>query len=490
MVGFLLLAAIRGGERDLAMIVMKFGGTSVEDAEAIARVAGIVKQRAKQKPVVVVSALGGFTDSLVAMAKAAASGDLPAALKLWRAGRQRHVTVLSKLVSKANADAAEQQVQDLFGNLQDVLRGIAALGELSPRTQDNILSFGETLSSLMVVAGFKSAGLDAVHIDARQCIVTDASHTKAVPLLDPTNARLRASLKDPLARNRVPVLGGFIAATEDGTPSTLGRGGSDFSAAIVGAALGARRIEIWTDVEGMLTTDPRICKSARRIEVIGFEEASELAYFGAKVLHPATLIPAVESNIPVYVLNSRNPESQGTCIQARAPHSATTFRAIALKKGTKILNIKAPRLLIAHGFLRSLFEVFEKHSLSPDLVNTSEVSVSVAIDGGRDVKPLVNDLKQLGAVEVENGKAIVCLVGDNIRGRVGICADVFQVVAKTGINVHMVSQGASEINISFVIEESDAVRAVQALHAHFFEAEHLPVSVLGNETYAGCAGVA
>ena len=472
------------------MIVMKFGGTSVEDAEAIARVAGIVKQRAKQKPVVVVSALGGFTDSLVAMAEAATSGDLPAALKLWRAGRQRHVTVLSKLVSKANADAAEQQVQDLFGNLQDVLRGIAALGELSPRTQDNILSFGEALSSLMVVAGFKSAGLDAVHIDARQCIVTDASHTKAVPLLDPTNSRLRSSLKDPLARNRVPVLGGFIAATEDGTPSTLGRGGSDFSAAIVGAALGARRIEIWTDVEGMLTTDPRICKSARRIEVIGFEEASELAYFGAKVLHPATLIPAVESNIPVYVLNSRNPESQGTCIQAQAPHSATTFRAIALKKGTKILNIKAPRLLIAHGFLRSLFEVFEKHSLSPDLVNTSEVSVSVAIDGARDVKPLVNDLKQLGAVEVENGKAIVCLVGDNIRGRVGICADVFQVVAKTGINVHMVSQGASEINISFVIEESDAVRAVQALHAHFFEAEHLPVSVLGNETYAGCAGVA
>ncbi len=472
------------------MIVMKFGGTSVEDAEAIARVAGIVKQRGKQKPVVVVSALGGFTDSLVAMAKAAAASDLPAALKLWRAGRQRHVTVLSKLVGKSDAGVAEQQVQELFGNLQDVLRGIAALGELSPRTQDNVLSFGEALSSLMVTAGFKSAGLDAVHIDARQCIVTDASHTKAVPLLDPSNSRLRSSLKDPLAKNRIPVLGGFIAATEDGTPSTLGRGGSDFSAAIVGAALGARRIEIWTDVEGMLTTDPRICKSARRIEVIGFEEASELAYFGAKVLHPATLIPAVESNIPVYVLNSRNSQSQGTCIQAQAPHSATTFRAIALKKGTKILNIKAPRLLIAHGFLRSLFEVFEKHSLSPDLVNTSEVSVSVAIDGGRDVKPLVNDLKQLGAVEVENGKAIVCLVGDNIRGRIGICADVFQVVAKAGINIHMVSQGASEINISFVIEESDAVRAVQALHAHFFEAEHLPVSVLGNETYAGCAGVA
>lgn len=472
------------------MIVMKFGGTSVEDASAISRVAGIVRDRAKLKPVVVVSALGGFTDSLVAMGKAAAAGDLATALKLWRAGRQRHLSVLSKLVSGGNAESAEAQVQELLAALQELLRGVAALGELSPRTQDNLLSYGEVLSSVMVVAGFRAAGLDAVHIDSRQCIVTDNSHTKAVPLFEATNPRLRSTLKEHLAKNRVAVMGGFIAATEDGTPTTLGRGGSDFSAAIVGAALGARRIEIWTDVEGMLTTDPRICKEARRIEVIGFEEASELAYFGAKVLHPATLIPAVESNIPVYVLNSRNPESKGTCIQAQAPASNTTFRAIALKKGTKILNIKAPRLLIAHGFLRSLFEVFEKYSLSPDLVNTSEVSVSVAIDGARDVKSLVNDLKQLGAVEVENGKAIVCLVGNDIRGRVGICADVFHVVAKAGINVHMVSQGASEINISFVVEESEAVRAVQALHAHFFHEERIHISPFGDGTYAGCAGVA
>ena len=468
------------------MIVMKFGGTSVESAEAVARVAGIVKQRAKQKPVVVVSALGGFTDSLVAMGKAAASGDLAAAVKLCRAGKQRHLNALAGL----KANEVQEQVEEQFSSLQDLLRGIAALGELSPRTQDNVLSFGEVLSSLMVAAAFKAAGLDAVHIDARQCIVTDGCHTKAVPQFEATNARLRSNLKEHLAKNRIPVMGGFVGATEEGVSTTLGRGGSDFSAAIVGAALGARKIEIWTDVEGMLTTDPRICKDAQRIEVIGFEEASELAYFGAKVLHPATLIPAVESNIPVYVLNSRNPQSQGTCIQANAPHSSTTFRAIALKRGTKILNIKAPRLLIAHGFLRSLFEVFEKHSLSPDLVNTSEVSVSVALDGSRDVKALVNDLKPLGAVEVENGKAIVCLVGDNIRGRVGICADVFNVVAKAGINIHMVSQGASEINISFVIEESEAVRAVQALHAHFFKEHQAPVTGPSNESYAGCAGVA
>ncbi|HEY3928850.1 MAG TPA: lysine-sensitive aspartokinase 3 [Candidatus Koribacter sp.] len=469
------------------MIVMKFGGTSVEDASAIARVAAIVRGRAKQKPVVVVSALGGFTDQLVAMGKAAAGGDVPAALKLWRGGKQRHIAVLAALKSpKSTTDEVHQQ----FAALQDVLKGIAALGELSPRTQDIVLSFGEVLSSAIVAAAFRSVGLDAVHIDARECIVTDACHTKAVPQIELTNTNLRSFLKDPLAKNKIPVLGGFIAATEDGAATTLGRGGSDFSAAIVGSALGARKIEIWTDVEGMMTTDPRICKDARRIELIGFEEASELAYFGAKVLHPATLIPAVEQNIPVYVLNSRNPESKGTCIQANAPHSSTTFRAIALKRGTKILSIKAPRLLIAHGFLRALFEVFEKHSLSPDLVNTSEVSVSVALDSTHDAKALVEDLKHLGAVDVENGKAIVCLVGDNIRGQVGICADVFGVVARAGVNVHMVSQGASEINISFVIEETDSLKAVQALHAHFFTSERLPVSVAGNEFYAGCAGVA
>lgn len=469
------------------MIVMKFGGTSVEDAAAITRVAGIVEQRAKQRPVVVVSALGGFTDSLLAMALAAAEGNLSGALKLWRAGRQRHLTVVAR--TRAGREA-HRLVVELFAALQEVLRGIAALGELTPRTQDNVLSFGEVLSSAIVTASFKAAGLDAVHVDARQCIVTDTCQTKAVPILEITNNRLRNAVKEHLAKNRIPVLGGFIAATEDGIPTTLGRGGSDFSAALAGAALGARRIEIWTDVEGMMTTDPRICSRARRIDVIGFEEASELAYFGAKVLHPATLIPAVESNIPVYVLNSRNPESKGTCIQAHAPRSETTFRAIAVKRGIKIVNLKAPRLLIANGFLRAIFEAFEKHSLAPDLVSTSEVSVSVALDGARDVSGLLEDLKPLGSVEVENGKAIVCLVGEDIRGRVGICADVFQVIAKAGINVHMVSQGASEINISFVVEEREAARAVQALHARFFEHEQVSIVSRGDESYAGCAGVA
>ena len=265
-------------------------------------------------------------------------------------------------------------------------------------------------------------------------------------------------------------MGGFIGATAEGVPTTLGRGGSDFSAAIIGAALNARRIEIWTDVEGMMTTDPRLCLQAQRIDVIGFDEASELAFFGAKVLHPATLIPAVEKNIPVHVLNSRQPESQGTCIRARAPRSRTVFRAIAAKAGMRVINVKSPRMLMAHGFLRAVFEAFDRHACSADMVSTSEVSVSVALEASREVSALLHDLKKLGEVEVEDGKAIICLVGKHIRGRAGIAASVFSTVAAANVNVHMISQGASEINISFVVEEQDVPRAVQRLHQHFFEA--------------------
>jgi len=280
---------------------------------------------------------------------------------------------------------------------------------------------------------------------------------------------LQARLPTLLLNKKVPVMGGFIAGTAEGVATTLGRGGSDFSAAIIAAALNAKRIEIWTDVEGMMTTDPRLCDRARRIDVIGFDEASEMAYFGAKVLHPATLIPAVSKNIPVYVLNSRQPESRGTCIRARAPRSRTTFRAIAAKAGMKVINVRSPRQLGANGFLRAVFETLERHGCAADLVSTSEVSVSIALSRSQAVTDLLGDLKQFGQVEVEDGKAIICLVGKHIRGQVGIAASVFDTLAAANINVHMISQGASEINIGFVIEERDVPEAVRQLHKRFFE---------------------
>ena len=450
------------------MIVMKFGGTSVEDEKAIERAAQIVRQRLHERLVVVVSAMAGVTDSLLAMAQAAAAGHIQEALKLLRPLRRRHLAVLDALM-KVPGGTVREEVQTLLDSVQDMLRGVAALGELTPRTTDHILCTGELLSSRIVSAAFAQRGIDAALVDSRECIITDANHTNAVPLLDWTDERLRQRLQPLLLAGRVPVMGGFLAATIDGIPTTLGRGGSDFSATIVGAALNAKRIEIWTDVDGMMTTDPRLCPSARRIDVIGFDEASELAYFGAKVLHPATLIPAVSKNIPVYVLSSRQPESKGTCIRARAPRSRTTFRAIAAKTGMRVVNVKSMRTLGANGFLRAVFEAFERHNCAADLVSTSEVSVSIVLTSSHPLDGLLRDLAKLGEVEVEEHKAIVCLVGKDISGRAGIAASVFDTIADANINVHMISQGASEINIGFVIEEHDVPEAVRQLHQRFFE---------------------
>jgi len=248
--------------------------------------------------------------------------------------------------------------------------------------------------------------------------------------------------------------------------TTLGRGGSDFSAAIVGAGLSATRIEIWTDVDGMLTTDPNLCREARRIKTISFEEAAELAYFGAKVLHPATLLPAIHKNIPVLILNSSNPRCEGTRITATAPKSKNTFKAIAAKKRITVVDVVATRMLMAHGFLKSIFEVFAHHRCPVDMVSTSEVSVSVTVDSNESIAAIAADLGKLADVKYEGRKAIVCLVGENIRNTPGIAAKVFSAISD--VNIQMISQGASEINISFVIDEPDVPKVVSRLHEVFF----------------------
>ncbi len=453
------------------MIVMKFGGTSVEDSKAIARVASIVAGRRQQRPAVVVSAMGGVTDVLIAMAKGAAAGDLAGALKSLQAVQERHLKACEELRVPPQAVA---KLHSLFDALEVVLRGIAALGELSPRTMDNVMSYGEICSSTLVTAAFKVLGLEAELVDSRECLITDSAFTRAAPNFEATNQRTQSKLMPLLARGCVPVMGGFIASNADGITTTLGRGGSDYSASIIGAALSADSIEIWTDVQGVMTTDPRLCPSAHKIDEMGFAEASELAYFGAKVLHPATLIPAVKKNIPVYVLDSRHPEGKGTCIRARAPRSQTTFRAIAAKKNVTIINMKTARKPMAFSFLKALFEAFEHHSLSADLVSTSEASVSIALDSAGVVPQLVEQLKRLGEVEVEPTMAIVCLVGEDIKHMIGVAASVFSTISAAGININMISQGASEINISLVVEESEMAKAVQHLHARFFEQSGSP----------------
>jgi aspartate kinase len=448
------------------MIVMKFGGTSVEDAAAIARAAEIVQDRLAQQPMVVVSALARVTDQLLAAGKSAGSGDRDHALAISRKLRERHYNTAGELLGTGLFTQIHAELESEFDSLDELLRGIAAVGELTPRTTDYVLSFGEQLSSKIVTAAFSARGIDSALVDARECIVTDATHTRAVPKFDEIKQRLPLRVQPLLNSGRVPVMGGFIGATGEGVPTTIGRGGSDFSAAIAGAGLDAERIEIWTDVDGMMTTDPNLCGDAHRIKVISFNEAAELAYFGAKVLHPATLLPAVQKNIPVYVLNSRNPKCEGTCIAARAPRCRNVFKAIAAKKRITIVDVVATRMLMAHGFLRSIFEVFDRYRCPVDVVSTSEVSVSVTVDSNEAIPDIAAELGKIADVQYEGRKAIVCLVGENIRSTPGIAGRVFGALSDT--TVHMISQGASEINITFVIDEDEVPAVVRRLHQAFF----------------------
>ncbi len=449
------------------MIVMKFGGTSVESAEAIDRVATIVRERLDRHPVVVVSAMSKATDQLISMASAAGSGDKENSLGLCDALRQRHAAVAASLVTDSGDDVHASLARD-YDTLEKLLEGICAVGELTPRTQDNVVAYGERINSKVVAAAFAARGIQAIHVDARDVIVTDNTFGRAVPQTHEINRRLEKTLRPIVEAGKVPVLGGFIGSTPEGITTTIGRGGSDFSASLVGAGLNAQAIEIWTDVDGMKTTDPNLCPDAHRIKIISFEEAAELAYFGAKVLHPATVLPAIEKNIPVYILNSRNPSNEGTKIVSRAPQTRHPFKAIAAKKRITVIDVVAARMLMAHGFLRQIFEIFDRHKCAVDVVSTSEVSVSLTVDSNERIPEIAADMENLAFVKYAGRKAIVCLVGENIRERPGIAAQVFSAISD--INVRMISQGASEINITFVIDEDDVPEAVRRLHTHFFTA--------------------
>jgi aspartate kinase len=383
-----------------------------------------------------------------------------------RALRERHYDTAGELLGTALFTEFHGDLGADFEDLDELLRGIGAVGEITPRTYDYVASFGEVLSSKIVAAAFTARGLPGAHVDSRQCLLTDSSYTRAVPQMEETNERLRKRVQPLVDSGKVVVMGGFIGSNRAGITTTIGRGGSDFSAAIFGAGLNAERIEIWTDVDGMMTTDPRLCPDARRIKVISFDEAAELAYFGAKVLHPATVLPAIQQNIPVYVLNSLNPTCEGTKVTARAPRCTNIFKAIALKKKITLVEIASPRRLLVHGYLKSIFAAFDDHNVAVDVVSTSEVSVSVTAETNEAIPALAADLAKLADVKYEGRKAIVCLVGENLRETPGIAAKVFGILED--VKIRMISQGASEINLTFVIEEDDAAEVVRRLHHAFF----------------------
>ncbi|MGH9466634.1 MAG: lysine-sensitive aspartokinase 3 [Terriglobales bacterium] len=454
---------------------MKFGGTSVADAEALRRVAAITAARVAEHPVVVVSAMAQVTDRLVELTKLALAGQLADADTLIAGLRARHLRTLSDLGGEAAAEAALTQ---LFQELATLVRGIAAVGELTARTQDAVLSFGERCSPWLARVAMAGAGLNPQIMDARQVIISDEQFTHALPLWAECRRQVAERLQPVLASGGVPLLGGFIAATRQGVTTTLGRGGSDYSASLLGALLEAQRIEIWTDVDGMLTADPRVCAGARRIKVISFQEAAELAYFGAKVLHPSTLLPAMQAGIPVWVLNSLacqakisgppDGEQTGTLITTRAPRTANPFKCISCKRRITVVDVVSTRMLQAHGFLKAIWDIFAEHRCPVDMVSTSEVSVSLTVADTAALPDIAEALGRFADVRCEGHKAIVCLVGESLRNTPGLAGSVFSALGD--LNVRMISQGASEINIGMVLDDDDVPAAVERLHQRFFTA--------------------
>jgi aspartate kinase len=457
------------------MVVMKFGGTSVADQAAIGRLMGIVaRQREKDVaagdaapgPVVVVSALSGVTDRLLGVAAEAGAGDNEGARHNLRDLRARHMTVAEVVADDTLRAAARAGIDREFDELERTVDALGVLREVSPRWLDTIAATGEIVSSRIVAAALAARGLQGAWVDARTVVVTSADHTAAVPQFPETTAALEATVRPLLAAGHVPVLGGFVGATADGVTTTLGRGGSDYSGAIVGSCLDAAEIQIWTDVDGMLTADPRVVANPRVVPHISFAEASELAYFGAKVLHPATIQPAVARDIPVRILNSKRAEAPGTLITANRPPSDLGLTALASKKQVTVVDITSTRMLMAHGFLRRLFEVFERHKTPVDVVTTSEVSVSVTVDDRRRLPAIVEALSEFAEVSLEHDMAIVCAVGEGLNTEPRLVARVFDAVGD--VPVKLLSQAATRRNITFVIRETDVPLVLGRLHDAFF----------------------
>jgi len=441
------------------MIVMKFGGTSVKDAKAVQRVTNIIKSKKHENPIIVVSAMSGVTDTLLSLCK-----NINDKHKVISDIKERHIKT-GELLDLKDSDW-EECLSYSFSFLEQIISsGI----QCTPEISDSIVSIGEFLSANLVSANLRNNGVNSQMADARKLLITDCSFGSAKPDFISSFTRIKMHLLPLVSRGIIPVIQGFVGSDNSGRTTTLGRGGSDYSATIFGALTGADRVEIWSDVDGVLTADPSIIPQARRIRHMTFNEAAELAYFGAKVLHPSTLLPAIEKKIPVAVLNSMHPSEHGTLITCENDISseAGLVKSIAYKEGVTVITVTSTRMLMAYGFMSAIFKVFEKFKTPVDLVTTSEVSVSITIDRTEHLQEIINEIKNFAKVEAEENKAIVCVVGNTLKNDPSIMGRIFHLLED--VPIHMVSQGASEINISFVIDEPDIKRVVSALHEYFFE---------------------
>lgn len=441
------------------MVVLKFGGTSVRNAEWILRAIDIAVAQLDQAPVVVSSAMTGITDGLLSMGALAKSGDAEGA-----AAEMERCAVRHREAAEAICPAALPELEKLLEEMRTLVHGVALIHDLSRRSSDALVSLGERMSTLLLARAAQARGIPTTLVDARELILTDDAFTSAVPNL-PECYRRTAAIMHPEPGTLV-VTQGFIGATTEGITTTLGRGGSDFSATIIGGALHAERVEIWTDVDGIMSADPRVVPTARTVDEMSYAEAAELAYFGAKVVHPATMVSAVERSIPVYVCNTGNPNGRRTLIGPQKNRQGIC--AIAGRRGVTIVTVHSSRMLNAYGFLSRMFAVFERHRVSVDIIATSEVSVSISVDQ-RELPPsLESALAELGQVVVERNKAVVSLVGQDYWTDARRVGAVFGALgAATAID--MVSLGSSDTNLTLVLNEPQLEQAVRALHRTFFE---------------------
>jgi len=452
---------------------MKFGGTSVGTGERIAGVAELVASRLPEEPFVVVSAMGGVTDTLLALSRAAREGNREAASAALVALGEKHYAAVERLdLDRSAAAALREEIERELARLDGLATGVALLGELSARTTDAVCAAGELLSVALTAAALAKRGVAVARVDPREWMVTDGNHGAATPDEAALAANAARRLLPERAAGRVVVTGGFVGAAPGGATTTLGRGGSDFSAALLGAALkdaGAQveAIEIWTDVDGILTADPRVVAAARIVPEVGWAEAAELAFFGAKVLHPATIRPAVARGIPVRVRNTFRPLAPGTTVRDEAPGAGV--RALAMRTGVSALFVGSPRMLLAHGYAARVFSVFERHAVPVDVIATSEVSISITVDSGAPLAEVVRDLSAFAEVSVLPGLAVVSVVGRRLRSTPRVAASVFSALGD--INVVLISQGASETNLTFVVGAGDAPEALRRLHRELFEKE-------------------
>lgn len=445
---------------------MKFGGTSVGDVAAFERVVHVVSNQPARRPVVVVSAMTGVTDALIAAFETAKRGDLAAATGLLEPHFERHTEVSGHFIPQGSPDLFSAELGLARGELADLLLRTSRRSLPLSMLKDAVVSYGEQLSSRLLAEVLKSRGTIARQVDARRVIVTDDEFGAAQPIWDETAELVRLEFTPSVENGEIPVMGGFIAGNRAGETTTLGRGGSDYSAALVAAALDARELQIWTDVTGVMTCDPRICSDARTIPVLSYDEAAELAYFGAKVLHPKTIKPAVDHGIPVRVCNTFQPDETGTMILAESGEAPNKIKSIASKKNITILRITSARMLGAYGFMSAVFQVFDRHRTVIDVISTSEVSVALTLDNPESIDKVVEELSRLGEVEVEGGYAVICVVGEGLRASTGLASKIFSTIAD--VNIALVSHGASAVNLTFVVKETDVADVIRKLHGKFF----------------------